>query len=234
MTLVIGIQCNNGVVIGADRLVAKLRGTEIKDFETKIVTYSFGDGRKILISHAGARQDARRALSRIDPKNYALREGANLIEYLENVVEPALSSFYRGLLDARGREPDYSFAIGCIDPDNTPVLATVYANGSFDIEPISTMGVGAPFAELILKDVNIEEMDLTLAKCVIGFIIGKVSFVHPYIDGITKGMDIFSLNVDTPKEVGKLTNEELQEILDCTHNISFQKVIETIKEKIRK
>lgn len=137
---------------------------------------------------AGIWQDARRAIVRINPETFALRESATMVEYLESVVEPQLSRFYRELREMRGKEPEYSLTVAGCDPDGRPVQATVYADGSFDLEELSTMGSGAPFAELILKDISLKDLDVDTARFLIGYIIAKISRVHHDVDGIIGGM----------------------------------------------
>jgi hypothetical protein len=45
MTLIIGVVCRDGVVVGGDRLYVKIRATSIKSFSSKLYSYEFGDGR---------------------------------------------------------------------------------------------------------------------------------------------------------------------------------------------
>jgi len=232
VTLIIGVSCKNGIVIGGDRLVVKIRATELKSFEHKLVTYTFGDGRPIIIGSAGVGQDAKRAIREIDPKAYGLRESAELTEYLEIVVEPKLSTFYIRLRDARGRPPEYSLTVGCIDPDGVPALATVYSDGSFDLEPLSTMGAGAPFAELILRDISLEDMTVDVARFLIGYIISKVSLVHHDVDGITNGMDVLAIKNEKPKELIQLSDDDFSKILDLLRNVTFADLSERIREAL--
>lgn len=232
MTLVIGLKCSNGIVIGADRMGVKFRATAIKSYWSKVFTSNFGDGRAIIYGLAGAKQDALRALREIDPGRFSLREKASLEEYLENIVEPREARLYLRLRETRGREPEYSLTIGCINPDGSPTLATVYNDGSFDLESISTMGVGAPFAELILRDIDVERLDIDTAANLIGVIIAKVSLVHAEVNGITYGMDILKVYGETPNDVIRLSNEELSKILNLAQRVSFSDIPDKLRKAI--
>ena len=222
MTLVIGVLCNDGIVIGGDRLLVKFRATDLKTYANKITTYQFGDGRPVIVGSAGTRQDANRALKEIDPKSYPLRESADLTEYLEYVVEPRLSAFYARLKDARGRPPEYSLVIGAINRDGSPTLATVYADGSFDLEVFSTMGVGAPLAELILRDIELDSLSVEVARFLVGYIIAKVSLVHHDVDGIVNGMDILAVRNDKPKELLRFSDADFNKVLYLLQKITFK------------
>lgn len=234
MTLVIGLKGKDGIVIGADRFERKYRAAELKEFTTKVWEYEFGDRRKIVLGSAGVRQDCVRAISRIKPTKYpSLRESATLEEYLERIVEPGLSEFYRDLLSIRRdeRRINYSFVIGSINPDNKPSLATIYPDGSFDIEQTSTMGVGAPFAELILRDTDTRNLNIGMQMLLIGYIIAKVSRVSHDVNGVTYGMDIVRINKEQPKQVRKLTSNEFSQILKLADEIPTSNIIENIKKE---
>ena len=212
--------------------MVKFRATDLKSYAQKITTYQFGDGRPIIIGSAGTRQDANRAIKEIDPKLYSLRESASLMEYLEYVVEPRLAAFHARLREARGRPPDYSLVVGAIDSDGKPNLATVYADGSFDLEVFSTMGVGAPFAELILRDIELENLSVEVARFLVGYVIAKVSLVHHDVDGIVNGMDIVAVEKSRPKEVIRLSDVDFGKVLDLLQKITFKDLADQIQEAL--
>lgn len=235
MTLVIGIRCKDGVIVGADRLSIKIRATRIKSYISKVTSFNFPDGRIVIVGHAGNVQDSERALTRIDAGRYSLQPMISMEEYLEEVVEPQLSRFYIYLKESIGREPDFSLVMAGINPDQEPVMATVYANGSFDIENYSTMGVGAPFAELILKDVNVNVMDLKTGIYLIGTLIVNASLIHTDIDGVMAGMDILAIDKKAPKKLYQLNEQEFDSIFKVATQLRFgDLVINKLKEYLGK
>jgi 20S proteasome alpha/beta subunit len=124
--------------------------------------------------------------------------------------------------------------IGCINPDGKPGIATVYPDGSFDLENISTMGVGAPFAELILRDVDVGQLDADTAVYLVGVIIAKVSLVHAQVNGVTGGMDVFEVTSREPKIVKKISIEEFIKILELQRALSFKDYLNKLKDVLKK
>ena len=232
MTLIIGLVCKNGVAIGADKLETLFRATYLKRPTRKIYEFNLGDERKLLVAIAGTRQDGERAVIRINPEGLRLPKDYSFNEYLGDVVEPTLSRFYSSLKEKRGREPNYSLILGAIDVDGDPKLAIVYPDGSYDLETRSVLGVAAPLAEMVLRDIRTEDLDLKIVRYLIGLIIAKVSLVHQEVDGLMYGMDIASIAEDRPGEVQWLGEEEFNRIIKLTGEVSFNIIAEMIKKKI--
>jgi 20S proteasome alpha/beta subunit len=225
VTVGIGIACQDGIVIGADRKVTMSRGTRIKSLEDKISKLSFRDGKKLLVCGAGSTDHARRAIEAIDPNSY---DSVSISVY-RDMVETTVSRLTARLASI-GLIYEAILLFGMIDADNKPVIGHIMSSGFTETkyQGYFTAGIAAPYAELVLKDSYSPEMGIEDARLIVAGLIEKIGKV----DNDVEGMDVFSILV-TDKQIKQLTFAERQAVsAEGSFSFDFKRNLDALKGKV--
>jgi len=225
MTVGIVVACEDGIVIGADRKVTRSRGTRIKSLEDKIHKLSFKDGRSFLVCSSGGADLAKRAIAEIDPGDFA--EDIDCALY-RDIVEGRISKL-QARLGEKGIEHDAVLLFGTIDIDGKPTIGHIIPSGLTETENEGyfTIGIAAPYAELVLQDSYSSDMSIEDAKLIVGGLIQKIG----QVDNDVEGMDVFFIPIATKKCV-ELTWAERHGIEDAPLSFNFKDELEPIKKEI--
>jgi len=198
MTIVISIRCVDGIVIASDSQVGFERGVSIKRLNANKM-YQLGDS--FIVAGAGAVAHIRKA---VDAINFTLEEkkrekGSTLtedecVDTLEKTVL-ALHKEYNidrsKLLDVDEREyfsPILVFGAKAIEEKETNFYSGI-VHGDGTVEPVEdygTVGSGAAFAEMLLKNFWIKDITVNEAMAVAAYTINEVIEIAPDCGGLTK------------------------------------------------
>lgn len=183
VTVGIAVACVDGVVIGADRKVTMSRGTRIKSLENKIFALSFRDGKNLLVCCAGMIDYAKRAITQINPSNFDSIGCGSYRDWAEGCITRLKWS-----LSERGLTYDATLLYGMIDTDSSPVIGHIMPTGLVETkyQGYFTAGVGAPYAEMVLKDSYSPAITVEDAKLIVGGLIDKIG----QVDNDVEGMDV--------------------------------------------
>jgi 20S proteasome alpha/beta subunit len=226
VTVGIGIVCENGVVIGADRKVTMSRGTRIKSLENKIFTLTFRDGKKLLVCGAGTTDHLKRAMSEINPYNFDTLDCGTYRDLVESNI-----SRLRLRLSDRGLTYDATLIFGMIDVGNKPVIGHILPSGFVEIkyEGYFTTGIAAPYAEIVLKDSYSKDISLEDAKLIAGGLIEKIGKV----DNDVEGMDVFCISV-IDEQINELTWSERHAVSEeNSFSFDFKRSLEDVRKVIK-
>jgi len=198
MTIVISIKCVDGIVIASDSQVEFSRGVSIKRLNANKM-YQLDDN--FMVAGAGTVAHIRKA---VDAINFTLKEkkrekGSTLnedecVDALEKTVL-LLHKEYNiersKLLDVDEREyfsPILVFGAKAIEENETKFYSGI-VHGDGTVEPVEdygTVGSGAAFAEMLLKNFCIKDITVNEAMAVAAYTINEVIEIAPDCGGLTK------------------------------------------------
>ncbi len=234
MTIVISIKCVDGIVIASDSQVEFSRGVPIKRLNANKM-YQLDDS--FIVAGAGAVAHIRKA---VDAIKFTLKEkrrekGSTLsedecVDTLEKTVL-ALHKEYNiersKLLDIDEREyfsPILVFGAKAIEENETEFYSGI-VHGDGTVEPVEdygTVGSGAAFAEMLLKNLWIQDITVNEAMAVAAYTINEVIEIAPDCGGLTK---IGVLQKDSVKMIeGPEVAGLLQKVQPALHLINGELV----------
>ena len=198
MTIAIGIKCVDGIVIASDSQVEFGRGVSIKRLNANKM-YQLDDN--FIVAGAGAVAHIRKA---VDAIKFMLKEkrrekGSTLsedecVDTLEKTVL-ALHKEYNiersKLLDVDEREyfsPILVFGAKAIEEKETKFYSGI-VHGDGTVEPVEdygTVGSGAAFAEMLLKNFWIQDIAVNEAMAIAAYTINEVIEIAPDCGGLTR------------------------------------------------
>lgn len=234
MTIVIGIKCVDGIVIASDSQVEFSRGVSIKRLNANKM-YQLDDS--FIVAGGGAVAHIRKA---VDAINFTLKErkrekGSTLSEdECVDTLEKAVLALHKEynldrskLLDVDEREyfsPILVFGAKAIEGNETKLYSGI-VHGDGTVEPVEdygTVGSGAAFAEMLLKNFWIKDITVNEAMVVAAYTINEVIEIAPDCGGLTK---IGVLQKDTVKIIeGTEVQRLLQKVQPALKLISTELV----------
>ena len=225
MTIGIVIACADGVVVGADRKAVRHRGTRVKSLEDKIAQFQFRDRKPLLFCVAGGADVGNRAIDRLNPVNYG--EDADA-EFYRDFCERQVSRL-AAELTVRGLEYDATLLLGMIDSNNHPFIGHITGNGLTESKRSGyfTAGIGAPYAEMVLKDSFSLSLTCEDARLIVAGLIDAIGKV----DNDVEGLDVFSIS-SASADVVSLTQAERQALSFHPLSFDFKDDLQEIKEEI--
>lgn len=201
MTIIVGIICEDGLVIASDSQASSFRGVDVKRLDyTKI--YSFGfDGAKVVLTGAGQVPFIIRAREIIEDKSKDQKfHGPRAIADIAEDTMIEISRRYiverlRGLGSVRGpgqsddgpmSAPDFALFLG-VHCGTEPCLYTVYPDGVAGREDrYASLGSGSAFAEYLLARLYRDGLDLEEAVRIAVYVVEEVKKVEPHCGGPTQ------------------------------------------------
>jgi 20S proteasome alpha/beta subunit len=200
MTVIIGLLCEEGLVIACDSQVEFERGVAVKRLNAnKIYSFEVGNG-IFAIAGAGKVADIERAIAYINAsfEEFFSERGKLTKEGISETLEQCILSLH-GIYNIQksrflGFEVDQESAptfnplmlIGGVikSEKNEDFLWNIYPIGL--IEPIgdySTLGSGAAYAELLLKDLYSYNLSLEQASKIAIYNVKEVKSIDPSVGG---------------------------------------------------
>lgn len=252
MTIIVGLKCVDGVVVGSDSQQEFGRGVAVKRLHRgKIYTIN----NRFTFAGAGTLAHIEKAVDAINIGLSAAKKrkgGVNLSEdEIVDVMEKSITACYKEYNIDRAkflgdpREKDFFTPIligGCLSKvgeKNKACLFIVHKEGVVEkISDYATAGSGAAYAELLLKNYYYEKMTIKEGISVIVHTIGEVKDIDPNCGGITKvtivnprACVIKSL---TEKQIQK-TSRSASHLLDLVEKNLVPKILrgELSEEEIR-
>jgi len=198
MTIAMSIKCVDGIVIASDSQVEFGRGVSIKRLNANKM-YQLDDS--FIVAGSGAVAHIRKA---VDAINFALkekkREKDSILSEEEcvNALEKTVLALHKEynierskLLDVDEREyfsPILVFGAKAIEENETKFYSGI-VHGDGTVEPVEdygTVGSGAAFAEMLLKNFWIKGITVDEAMAVAAYTINEVIEIAPDCGGLTK------------------------------------------------
>lgn len=198
MTIAMSIKCVDGIVIASDSQVEFGRGVSIKRLNANKM-YQLDDS--FIVAGAGAVAHIRKA---VDAINFVLkekkREKDSILSEEEcvNALEKTVLALHKEynierskLLDVDEREyfsPILVFGAKAIEENETKFYSGI-VHGDGTVEPVEdygTVGSGAAFAEMLLKNFWIKGITVDEAMAVAAYTINEVIEIAPDCGGLTK------------------------------------------------
>jgi len=231
MTVIIGIRCTNGIVIASDSQVEYYRGVSVKKMNAnKIYQFSVGNG-VFFIGGAGKVADIEKLVAYIlrsleeiykrEPLTVEnvydsiektvtyLHKEYNIerMRYLGYDVNPFETHFFDPMIILAGvlrTNQDYEFLLNIIHPTGL-------------VEPVSdyaTVGSGAAYAELLLKNLYSSELSVDIAVPIAIYVIEEVKSIDPSVGGDTQIAYVKYVEKEGKKEIESkmLERDEIMEI----------------------
>jgi len=218
MTLGIGIKCKDGVVIASDSQVEFGRGVSIKRLNANKI-YKIND--RLAVVGSGKMASIDKAIDTISKsiKERERREGRELgLDELVDIIEKTMTALHKEYNIDRseflGRtEEDFfdaTLVAGGMSEVGEPILFLAHPDGLVEGKSdYGTIGMGAAFAELLLKNFPIPDIEAEEAVRVALYIIKEVEEVNPDVGGPIN-IGFFTpegYKELEPKERSKLINE---------------------------
>ena len=254
MTVVIGIKCNNGIVIACDSQVEFNRGVAVKRLNANKI-YKLNEN--LAVAGAGTVLFIEKAVNglknMIEGEENKRKEKLGVKEIIENIAEAVMLNLYkiydidrsRFLMSEENQTEkiqeivDLVLMMGGVDNSNN-YLYLIHKNGV--AEPVSdyaTIGSGAAYAEYLLSKYYVPEISTNIGLKLAIYVIEETKTMDPNVGGPVKLIYITKdeykeLNEENVSEIYKnikegerLTNKILKDL------IAERIKIEDIKEMIK-
>lgn len=224
MTIIVGVICNDGIVLASDSQAGSFKGVHVKRLDyTKIYDFSF-DRATTLVTGAGETPFITRAIEIFESKAkeskfHKCREVADLAETVMNevnkryIVERGKElGFIKSPTAARPRWQDdrtlgFALVVG-LCCNNESRIYTVYPDGVAErAERYASLGSGSAFAEYLLARLYRDDLTLDEAIRVAVYVIEEVKKVDLHCGGPTQVVAVKG------NQVIRKNEKELQEIL---------------------
>ena len=231
VTVVIGIRCKNGLVVASDSQVEYFRGVQVKKLNAnKIYGFNVANG-SFFIGGAGKVADIEKLVAYV----YRLLEetsrgGALTLEDIYVTLEKAVTYLHKEYNIERLRYLGYN-----VSPDDAPFfnpLAIIAGVLTIDneheflmnlihptglVEPITdyaTIGSGAAYAELLLKNLYNNDLAVMNAIPIAIYVIEEVKSIDPSVGGDTQVAFIREIESGKEKKVDIriLERDEVEDI----------------------
>ena len=203
MTVVIGIRCKDGFVVASDSQVEYYRGVSVKKLNAnKIYRFDVANG-IFFIGGAGKVADIEKLIAYVWRSLEETSKGGPLtVEDVYTTMEKAVTYLHKEYNIERLRYLGYN-----VGPDDAPffnplaILAGVLKSDSEHsflmniihptglVEPIAdyaTVGSGAAYAELLLKNLYGSELPVAVAVPIAVYVVEEVKSIDPSVGGDTQ------------------------------------------------
>lgn len=199
MTIILGLKCKDGVVIGCDSQVGYERGVPIKRLNANKIyclTDNFAAVGAGTVAHIEkVISELRSKLVEEELKKRSLLTEPECIDIIEGIVTALHKDYniersrFLGTNERDFFDPIVILAgrIGLEEGKEAYGLFLVHSNGVAEvIDDYATAGSGAAFAELLLKNLYFKDIDLETALSIASYTINEVKEIDPYCGGPTK------------------------------------------------
>lgn len=201
MTVAVAITCNDGIVFACDSLATFGRGVPVSRHTNKIhIVEHPGLFQPIALLGAGATAFVDKFIDRakrevIGLAHKQLKRKLDIIDFCERVCEPVVAILFKEYLIDRTNflgiplnEFSLNMIVAGITKDGDLRSYTVHNTGLTEsIEQYGTIGSGAAYAELFLRELVPDSNDISVndASCLAVYAIKGVEIMDPYVGGKT-------------------------------------------------
>jgi len=242
MTIIIGIVCEDGIVIASDSQAMTSRGVDVKRLDyTKIYSFDLNSDLRVLVTGAGETPFITRAVELLqsrwrEKRIQTTRELADLAEETMNAIQKRYVfdrmkelgiTGSKSLEAKRFTEPselqeighlNFALLIGAVaKKENT--IYTVHPGGVAEkAERYTSLGSGSAYAEYLLARLCCAGLELDEAVKLGIYVIEEVKKIDPNCGGSTQVAVATPLGINhkTDPEVKKLADEIMKKDTDFT------------------
>jgi len=230
-TVIIGIRCKNGIVIASDSQIEYYRGVSVKKMNAnKIYQFTVGNG-IFFIGGAGRVADIEKLVTFVwqSLDEISKREPLTM-ENVYGCIEQTVTDLHKEYNIERMRYLGYNvnpFETPFFDPmviladvlrsnqDCEFLLNIIHPTGL--VEPVSdyaTVGSGAAYAELLLKNLYSSELSVDVAVPIAIYVVEEVKSIDPSVGGDTQVAYAKYIEKEGKKEIESkmLEKDEIMEI----------------------
>jgi len=243
MTIIIGIVCEDGIIIASDSQAMTSRGVDVKRLDyTKIHGFNLNSDLKVLITGAGETPFITRAIELLqarwrEKRVQTTRELADLAEETMNAIQKRyvvdrmkeLGITGSKSLEAQrltkpsrlqeiGRPPSFALLLGAVSKDENAIYM-VHPDGVAEkAERYISLGSGSAYAEYLLARLCCEGLKLEEALKLGIYIIEEVKKIDPNCGGFTQVALATTLGINhkTDPEVKKLSDDIMTKDMEFT------------------
>ena len=247
MTVGVAIKCNEGVVLACDSLATFGRGVSVSKYQKKIHILDREElALPITLVGAGISAYVDKFLYRMNRGGLAStreRYGRPLdvIDFAEGVVENLVTVLFKEYEIDRRKfletpVPQFNFMLifaGMTHSGNLRAFITYPDGLTENIDLYGTIGSGAAYAELFLRDLGFieEEIDLTDATGLAVYAVSGAAIMDPNVGGTINALALRphenGLNIQPFEDAEALGRKAKQEIYELLHDmgISMRKLV---------
>jgi 20S proteasome alpha/beta subunit len=242
MTIIIGMVCEDGVVVCSDSQAMSSRGVDVKRLDyTKIYSFNLNSDLKVLVTGAGETPFITRAVELLqsrwkEKRVQTTRELADLAEETMNAIQKRYvvdRMKELGITGSKGLEtqhftkpfklqevgpPNFALLLGVVTKHENAIY-TVYPNGVAEkAERYTSLGSGSAYAEYLLARLCCAGLKLDESVKLGIYIIEEVKKIDPNCGGATQVAlaTIVGINHRTDSEVKSLADEIMGKDMEFT------------------
>jgi len=228
VTIIVGILCTDGIVIGSDSQATYNVGVDIKRLDcTKIESVTFVDTKEAILAGSGMMAYITRfsEIMTDEGKRCSIISNRAVANIAESTINKITKKYVIDRSEELGVPIDNPNSVGSLNFaimlthyfDGKPYLFNIYPEGLAEKqERYASLGSGSPFADYILSKLYYDSLSLKDGVRLAAYIIEEVKKVDPNVGGPTK---IFTINKDNKTDIKDAF--EIQAIINEFWRVDF-------------